>query len=68
MEQPSEEELSAGISALTADLNTLMKNAAGAGLRVLLETHSLQGPGGSYPQINASVYKLPAGTKRSETP
>lgn len=55
---PSHEELAAGLSALAADLNTLMKNAVGAGLRIFLETKSL--PPGPYPQINIRTYKPPA--------
>lgn len=59
------EELTTGISVTVADLNMLMKNAVGVGLRVWLETRSEYGPAGSYPQIEARVYKLPAGIKGS---
>lgn len=67
-EQPSQEELSAGVSVTAADLNMLMKNAVGAGLRVWLETRSEYGPAGPYPQIEARVYKSPAGIQGSKAP
>jgi len=67
-EQPSVEELSVGISVTVTDLNMLMKNAVGAGLHILLETHSEYGPRGSYPQIKVNVYKPPAGIKGGKTP
>lgn len=50
------EELTAGISSYTTDLNTLMRSAVSAGLKIWLETHSLPGP---CPQISIRVYKPP---------
>lgn len=60
--------ISTGISVTAADLNTLMRNAVGAGLQVLLETRSEHGSGGSYPQIRVNVYKPPTGIRGSKTP